>query len=121
MRRRTFGTRLGIEVGLGLPAFFDERPFVRAGQVPAGGDEKRAAAHRRIDDAKRKDGIRRRAAHERRERASHDELRERLRCVERAGLLAADGMLARLRRPSAGFGGVEIEDALVHGAELLDA
>ncbi len=98
-------------------------------EIAAGGDQERTAAHRRIDDPKGEDVVGRRAAYERRERAPDDELRQRLRRVERTRFLAASAVpIAPVRRPRARqvlranhFVRIEIEHAFVDRAELLDA
>ena len=89
-------------------AGLDERRFIGPREVPARSDQKRAAAHRRIDDAQGEDLLRRRVAHERAERASHDVVGDRQRRIERSGRLADAGaaveqdVVLRSRRPGAG-------------------
>ena len=51
-----------IDITWRKPTLVDESAFVRSGQIPARGHEKRAAAHRRVDDAQRQDPIRGRPA-----------------------------------------------------------
>ena len=111
------------------PPDSDERRFVRVGEIPARGDEKRAAAHRRIEDAQRQDLLGRRVAHERAERAPHEVVGDRLRRVERAGGLADAGSAVERDVVPRGRawprGRLErrlvVEQRLVHRAELLDA
>ena len=82
------GPLVRVEVGVRRPAFVHQRLFVGPCQIAARGHQERAAAHRRIDDPEVQDLIGRRAAHERREGPAYEELGERLRRVEGAGLLA---------------------------------
>ena len=46
-----------VEVGVRASALVDERALYAAREVPARRDEKRAAAHGRIDDAEREDRV----------------------------------------------------------------
>ena len=64
------------------------RPRMRAPET-AGADQKRAAAHRGIEHLEAQDLFGRGVAHERRERAADQIVRDRLRRVERAGGLSA--------------------------------
>ena len=73
------------EVAAGHGSLVDERRLVGRGEIAARGDQKRAAAHRGIENAQREDPFRRRAVDERRQRAPHEVLRQRPRRVERAG------------------------------------
>ena len=73
----------------------NERGLVRGREIPAGGDEKRAAAHRRIDHAQLQDAFGRRVAHERCERPPDEVVGDRLRRVERPGRLANDRIRTR--------------------------
>ncbi len=110
---------------LGAPAFVDERTRVGGREISAGRDQKRAAAHRGVDDSQGEDGIRGRAGDEGGERAPDDESGERLRRVERARLLPPRAVRAganvSIRAVVVEAIGIEIEHALIHGAELLDA
>ena len=92
------------------------------GEKPAGGDEKRAAAHRRIDDPQLQDAIGRGVAHQRAERAAHQIVGDRLRRVEACRSPCARRSRARsddgCRRVDARL---VVEQRFVDGAELLDA
>ena len=101
-------------------AFAYERSLIRRGQVPACGDEEGAAAHGRIEDAQREDRLGRRVVDERRERAAHEVLGQRPRRVEGTGRFAAFRADERAWRSSEA-GRIEVEETLVHAAELLDA
>ena len=103
----------------------NERGFVRRGQIPARSDEKRAAAHRRVDDSELQNAIGLGAADERAERPANDVFRDRLRRVERAGRFARSRSCPELhacaaKATMADLGPV-IEQRLVDRPELLDA
>ena len=66
----------------------DERHLVRRGKIAAGGDEKRAAAHRRIHNPEAEDAVRRRLDDQRTERAADQIVGNGLWRIERAGRLA---------------------------------
>ena len=66
-------------------AIAHERRLVRLREVMAGGDEKRSAPHRRIDDAQREDVARSGVPHERAKGRAGQIIGNRLRRIERAG------------------------------------
>ena len=97
-----------------------EGRLVGLSQIAAGGNQKCAASHRRIDDAQSKNRVGIRIAYQWREGPPHQVVRNRLWRVERAG---------RLPNPGSAFEGhtcsidarFVVEQRLVHGAELLNA
>ena len=96
----------------------NQRRFVRRGEVAAGGHEERAAAHRGIDDPQGHDPLGYGVLNERGERAADEVFGQRTRRVERSGGLAPV-LSCRSRRRV--LGQLEVEQPLVHAAELLDA
>ena len=112
-----------VDIRLAGRAVANQRPFVGAREISARRDEKGRAAHRRIHDAQLENAIGRRAVDQRMQRAPHDVVGERLRCVERAGRLArvASSPKQHLISFRVCVGRLVIEHALVHRAELLDA
>jgi hypothetical protein len=82
------------DVGRVAGAGTDQRRLIGVGEKPAGGDEKRAAAHRRVDDPQLQNLLGSGVPDERAECAPHEIVRHRLRRVEAA---------ARLPRAGAGF------------------
>ena len=84
------------EIACGTPPVFDEGGFVRVPEVRAGGNEKRAAAHRRVEQLELEDLLWRRTANERLKRLANQIFRDGLGGVKRARRLANPG--ARLQR-----------------------
>ena len=80
--------RARSEIARMAAARSNERRFVGGGEIAAGGDQKRAAAHRRVDDSKLQDAFGRGVADERSERPADKVVGDRLRRVERAGRFA---------------------------------
>ena len=95
-----------------------QRPLVRGREIPAGGHEKSAAAHRGIEDPQRQDGFGLGVAHQGRERAPNDILRQCAGRVERACCLAALRVLEPDR--AVDLDRFEIEHTLVDASQLLD-
>ncbi len=99
----------------------NQRGLVRVRQVVAGGDEERAASHRRIDDLQIQNSLGAGLVDERRERPSHEIVSERLGRVERSGRLSQDRAALQGDPSSLFHAGLVVEQRFVDGAELLDA
>ncbi len=108
------------DVGGMTAARADERRFVRGREISARGDEKRTAAHRRIDDPQLQDPFGRGIDHEGAECAANQIIGDRLRRVEAAGCFSEAGS-ANQRDAATLDARLVIEQRLVDGAELFDA
>ena len=111
-----------------IAASSNQRRFVRIRQIPARGDEKRAAPHCRIDDAKLEDFVGGRLVNQGTQSPADQVVRDGLRRVERAGGLSNagstgqgdDGAPATGSTLLAWHARFVVEQCLVHRSELFD-
>jgi len=98
-------------------AFPNQALFGGCRQIPACADEERAASHRGIEHAQLQDLFRRPIADKRFQCATNHGCRDRSRRIERSARLARVARSSERSRTLANR--LVLEDAFVHGAELL--
>src|SRR5687767_14374822 len=97
----------------------DQRPLGDDSQVSAGSDEKCAASHCRVEDAKPENRLGGPAVHQWFERASNHMAGDRARRIERSSRfshIAAANEIERVPRGTR----LIVENALIDGAKLFD-